>query len=264
MARITLTFRWSPTLIFSLISTFIRLLARLISSALHISSYSWQQRDGLPTVELNEADSVNPSFKSPNVDSNQQLTFQLIVTDNDGSTDSDSVNVLVKDIPSSEVPTPQTGNENEHTPEINLEQNGKSEIPNDGTQTQSEICDNGIDDDGDGKIDSAEEECAPSQPEPTATPQPENNPPTAKDQQVTGEPGKPLAITLQADDSDPGDELTATIVSEPQHGSLGDIDKNSGEITYTAPPGFGGDDSFTFKAIDSHQAESNIATVMII
>ena len=67
-----------------------------------------------------------------------------------------------------------------------------------GNQLPAEICDNGIDDDGDGKIDSADEECTPSRQEPTSTPQPENNSPTAKDQQVTGEASKPLTITLQA------------------------------------------------------------------
>ena len=203
-----------------------------------VSSYSWQQTDGLPTIELNDADSAHPSFIAPDVDSNRQLTFQLIVTDNNGAADTDSVNVLIKDIASLEVPIPPA-DENQQTQETNSEGNGKMEV---GNQPPAEICDNGIDDDGDGKIDSADEECTPSRQGPTPTPQPENNSPTSKDQQVTGEASKPLTITLQADDFDPGDELTATIVSEPQHGSLGDVDQNTGEISYTPFPNFAGDD----------------------
>src|SRR5262249_5838917 len=53
------------------------------------------------------------------------------------------------------------------------------------------------------------------------------------------------------------------IVSEPQHGALSGIDQSTHKITYTSSPDFIGDDSFTFKAIDNHQAESNVATVSI-
>ena len=63
----------------------------------------------------------------------------------------------------------------------------------------------------------------------------------------------------------PETTLSAAIVTPPQpnHGSLGQIDQNTGNVTFTPAAGFSGNDSFTFKVIDSHQAESNVGTVSI-
>ena len=100
---------------------------------------------------------------------------------------------------------------------------------------------------------------------PTPTPTPENHPPEAQNQQVTTEADKPVDIALGAIDNDTGDSLSAAIVTPPQpnHGSLGQIDQNTGNVTFTPAAGFSGNDSFTFKVIDSHQAESNVGTVSI-
>ena len=100
---------------------------------------------------------------------------------------------------------------------------------------------------------------------PTPTPTSENHPPEAQNQQVTTEADKPVDISLGAIDNDTGDSLSAEIVTPPQpnHGSLGQIDQNTGNVTYTPAAGFSGNDSFTFKVIDSHQAESNVGTVSI-
>ena len=97
------------------------------------------------------------------------------------------------------------------------------------------------------------------------TPTSENHPPEAQNQQVTTEADKPVDIALGALDNDTGDSLSAEIVTPPQpdHGSLGQIDQNTGNVTYTPAAGFSGNDSFTFKVIDSHQAESNVATISI-
>ena len=105
----------------------------------------------------------------------------------------------------------------------------------------------------------------PPTPTPTPTPTTENHPPEAQNQQVTTEADKPVAISLGAIDNDTGDSLSAEIVTPPQpdHGSLGQIDQNTGNVTYTPAAGFSGNDSFTFKVIDSHQAESNVGTVSI-
>src|SRR4029079_19722064 len=77
--------------------------------------------------------------------------------------------------------------------------------------------------------------------------------------------GKPVDIALGAKDNDTGDSLTAEIVTPPQPntGSLGQIDKNTGNVAFTPAAVFSGNDSFTFKVIDNHQAESNIGTVTI-
>src|SRR6476469_6923043 len=108
-------------------------------------------------------------------------------------------------------------------------------------------------------------EAPPIQPPIQPTPTPENHPPEAQSQQVTTEAGKPVDIALGAIDNDTGDSLTAEIVTPPQPntGSLGQIDQNTGNVTFTPAAGFSGNDSFTFKVIDNHQAESNIGTVTI-
>ena len=105
----------------------------------------------------------------------------------------------------------------------------------------------------------------PTQPHQPLHPNSENHPPEAQNQQVTTEADKPVDITLGALDNDTGDSLSAEIVTPPQpdHGSLGQIDQNTGNVTYTPAAGFSGNDSFTFKVIDSHQAESNVATISI-
>ena len=105
----------------------------------------------------------------------------------------------------------------------------------------------------------------PTQPSTQPTPTPENHPPEAQSQQVTTEAGKPVDIALGAIDNDTGDSLTAEIVTPPQpnSGSLGQIDQNTGNVTFTPAAGFSGNDSFTFKVIDNHQAESNVGTVTI-
>jgi len=60
-----------------------------------ISSYSWTQTAGTPTISLTNANSVSASFTAPSVDTNTQLTFQLAVTDNDGATNTDSIVVTI-------------------------------------------------------------------------------------------------------------------------------------------------------------------------
>ena len=57
-----------------------------------IASYAWTQAAGTP-VTLTGADSATPSFTAPA--STGTLTFQLEVTDNEGKTGSDLVNVIV-------------------------------------------------------------------------------------------------------------------------------------------------------------------------
>ena len=57
-----------------------------------IASFAWTQTAGLPVV-LTGANTATPSFTAP--DPSGTLTFQLVVTDNEGNTGSDSVNVIV-------------------------------------------------------------------------------------------------------------------------------------------------------------------------
>lgn len=63
-----------------------------------IASYSWMQTAG-QTVTLSNADMSMASFVAPSVEENEtlQMTFELTVTDSNGATSSDSVEVTVVD-----------------------------------------------------------------------------------------------------------------------------------------------------------------------
>ena len=59
-----------------------------------IVTYVWTQTAG-DSVTLTGADTASPSFVAPSTSSAQILTFQLIVTDDDGDMDMDTVNISV-------------------------------------------------------------------------------------------------------------------------------------------------------------------------
>jgi hypothetical protein len=61
-----------------------------------IASYLWEQV-GTPAVVLSGATNVTATFTAPDVSAATILTFQLTVTDNDGATDTDTVNITVND-----------------------------------------------------------------------------------------------------------------------------------------------------------------------
>ncbi|WP_458721728.1 PKD domain-containing protein [Candidatus Nitrosocosmicus sp. R] len=48
-------------------------------------TYQWNQTDG-PNVLLNDATSVNPTFAAPTTTTQIDLTFQLTVTNEEGTT----------------------------------------------------------------------------------------------------------------------------------------------------------------------------------
>lgn len=59
-----------------------------------IAQYSWLQTAGT-NVTITDADSASASFTAPNIDSDETLTFELTVTDDDGVDHRDNVNVTV-------------------------------------------------------------------------------------------------------------------------------------------------------------------------
>ena len=61
-----------------------------------ITSYSWIQTSGLPTIALQNADSSIAKVQLPDVKTNTNLKFKLIVIDNDSLSRSDLTNILVK------------------------------------------------------------------------------------------------------------------------------------------------------------------------
>tara|TARA_R110002096_G_scaffold2619_5_gene13565 strand:- start:1471 stop:5682 length:4212 start_codon:yes stop_codon:yes gene_type:complete len=69
-----------------------------------IATYAWTQTAGTAVV-LNNDDTATPSFTAPTVTSaGETLTFQLTVTDDDGSSDNDSVDVQVNNDPTLNIP----------------------------------------------------------------------------------------------------------------------------------------------------------------
>ena len=59
-----------------------------------ISTYAWSQTSGT-TVSLSDATIASPTFTAPSTDNAQTLTFELTVTDNDGATNTDTVDIAV-------------------------------------------------------------------------------------------------------------------------------------------------------------------------
>jgi len=63
-----------------------------------IASYSWTQTGGT-TITLNGAGTATPSFTAPDVTTDEDLTFSLVVTDNDGgSSSADSIKITVLNV----------------------------------------------------------------------------------------------------------------------------------------------------------------------
>jgi hypothetical protein len=84
-----------------------------------ILSYSWRQIPTSHVITLSGADTPVWSFTAPRVSADTTLTFELTVTDNNGLTDSSTLNILVKHVPFTANPpiagptsTNQIGNEN--------------------------------------------------------------------------------------------------------------------------------------------------------
>jgi hypothetical protein len=106
---------------------------------------------------------------------------------------------------------------------------------------------------------------APDPSTPALDPTPiDNTPPVPNNQSVTTNLNEPRDIRLTASDPERTDNLTAYIVSKPLHGVVGDINQNTGNITYTPNPGFTGSDKFTFKANDGKVDSNKIGRVEII
>ncbi|NVK22840.1 MAG: hypothetical protein HWD86_10000 [Kangiellaceae bacterium] len=63
-----------------------------------IASYSWSQTAGT-NVTLSNASSASATFTAPDVANQEALSFQLVVTDNEGATSNDSVTITVNPKP---------------------------------------------------------------------------------------------------------------------------------------------------------------------
>jgi len=68
-----------------------------------ITSFLWTQIDG-PAVQLTDDQAASASFMAPEVDQQDTLRFELTVTDNDGATATDTIDILVTDVAASDIP----------------------------------------------------------------------------------------------------------------------------------------------------------------
>jgi hypothetical protein len=95
------------------------------------------------------------------------------------------------------------------------------------------------------------------------TVQPANEPPVASASSITTNEDASVSIPLTATDAN-NDPLTYTIVTQPQHGTLGAVTSNGGAISVLYMPAvhYIGSDSFTFKANDG-MVDSPTATISI-
>lgn len=69
-----------------------------------IVSYNWEQTDGNPPVNLNDADKATPWFTVPNLEEDTTFEFTLTVTDNEGAEDEDKVEVEIEAPPKLQLP----------------------------------------------------------------------------------------------------------------------------------------------------------------
>jgi len=69
-----------------------------------ISSYSWTQIAGSPVVVINSPTAAVASFTAPEVTESTSLTFNLVVTDNEGANASDTIVVSITDVPVNQAP----------------------------------------------------------------------------------------------------------------------------------------------------------------
>ena len=73
---------------------------------------------------------------------------------------------------------------------------------------------------------------------------------TPEDLSVATNNDKPISITLHAKVSDANANLSRTIVTNPLHGTLSNINQTTDVLTYTPQSDYAGNDSFTFKVND--------------
>ena len=71
----------------------------------HVVRYAWSQTGGT-RVQLSGAGTASPSFTAPHVTAQTTLVFRLVVTDDDGATDDDYVNVRVRPVTVTNVDIP--------------------------------------------------------------------------------------------------------------------------------------------------------------
>jgi M6 family metalloprotease-like protein len=134
---------------------------------------------------------------------------------------------------------------------VSVNADGTVNYTHDGSETLSDIFEYTIDDD-DGATSNAATV--------SITVNPVNDAPIADDQNVVTDEGNAVGIALTGSDEE--STITFEIVTGPTNGSLGVLDVDTGEVTYTPNENYYGPDSFTF-TVDDGTIDSATATVSI-
>ncbi|MCF2848919.1 S8 family serine peptidase [Pseudoalteromonas sp. ACER1] len=71
-----------------------------------IISYAWSQVSGVE-VEIADSSTTNLEFTAPDVDFDEELQFELLVTDNDGQTFTQTLDVIVVNVPTDALGSPK-------------------------------------------------------------------------------------------------------------------------------------------------------------
>ncbi|MDJ0881947.1 MAG: Ig-like domain-containing protein, partial [Gammaproteobacteria bacterium] len=253
-----------------------------------ISSYSWTQLSPVsPVVVFSDPGSATPSFTGPDIANDTTFTFQVTVTDNEGGTATDTVDVTLTSLNAgptvvddpSEVAVEDTvtqfttllNNDSDpesHTFTINsvssptanggavIIDSGNTSVtytpaPNfNGTDTFTYTA---IDQFGALSTNSATV---------TISVAGVNDDPVAVDDSASVTQGFPITITnLMVNDSDPeGDTTNISGVTQGSNGSV--VNNFDGSVTYTPNLSFNGDDTFTYTIVDGNGG-SDTASVTV-
>jgi hypothetical protein len=251
-------------------------------------TFRWTQIQGVP-VTLNGATTATPSFVAPSVTLPVQLVFRLIVTDDLGAADSDSVVVTINpfndppvavgdgpftvaeggtlNVPPPGVLANDTDPDGDpltallaagpaHAASFNLGPNGGFVYVHDGSEFVNDSftyrARDGISSSNLATV--------------FISITPVNNAPIANDDTATTSQDTPVTINVVANDTDPdpgGSVDPASVVLGPQPASGTVTNNGNGTVTYTPNPGFTGSASFTYRVSDRSGAISNPGTVTV-
>lgn len=88
------------------------------------------------------------------------------------------------------------------------------------------------------------------------------NAPIVSDKHARISSAASFEIMFNATDLDPNDHINYHVVQLPTHGNL-TVGTNPATVRYAPDEGFSDFDKFTYKAVDSHELESNESTVLV-
>jgi len=169
-------------------------------------SYNWSQTGG-PSVDLSNATSATPSFTAPAISDETTLTFRVVATDENGGSDTDTVNITVQpvtqtnfSVDSLNAPTTATQGESLTV---------SAAISNNGDEAGTQTVQFRVDTDGDGTLGTDE---------------------ALASQEVSLDAGETTEITFEDLDTSslaPGDYT---------HGVFTANDSETATITITSPP----------------------------